>query len=103
LGRSKIAGQATWNDHLLRFIIFPDAFEVEFLLTFHVTRYRRDQRRASESFKYAHGGSDKRLREIAGVLKIQGERIGRDSIASSANRLSVREISELVRVRTLGD
>ena len=52
---------------------------------------------------YSQGGSDKHLRDIAGVLKIQGERIDRDYIAMWADRLSVREIWELILEKTRAD
>lgn len=47
--------------------------------------------------QYFHeGGSDKHLRDIAGVLKIQGDRIDRQYIADWSDRLGVRDVWELI-------
>ena len=51
---------------------------------------------------YKLGGSDKHLRDIAGVLKIQGSRIDRPYIAGWANRLAVRDVWDLVVERAGG-
>jgi hypothetical protein len=48
---------------------------------------------------YQEGGSDKHLRDIAGVLQIQGDKIDRGYIAEWAGRLGVAEIWELVVTR----
>lgn len=45
---------------------------------------------------FQEGGSDKHLRDIAGVLKIQGDRIDRQYIAEWADRLAVRDVWELI-------
>ena len=42
------------------------------------------------------GGSDKHLRDIAGVLKIQGDRIDRQYIAEWSDRLAIRDVWELI-------
>ncbi|MSR56598.1 MAG: hypothetical protein EXS05_02860 [Planctomycetaceae bacterium] len=42
------------------------------------------------------GGSDKHLRDIAGVLKIQGDRIDRRYIVEWSDRLAVRDVWELI-------
>ena len=48
---------------------------------------------------YQEGGSDKHLRDIAGVLLVQGERVNRQDIAEWAARLGVTEVWELVLSR----
>ena len=45
---------------------------------------------------YQEGGSEKHLRDIAGMLQIQGDKIDRAYIADWAGRLGVAEIWELV-------
>jgi hypothetical protein len=45
---------------------------------------------------YQEGGSEKHLRDIAGVLKIQGDKIDRQYVAEWAGRLGVAEVWELV-------
>ncbi len=41
---------------------------------------------------YRDGGSDKHLRDIAGVLKVRGDRLDRDYITAWADRLGVEDI-----------
>jgi hypothetical protein len=48
---------------------------------------------------YQEGGSEKHLRDIAGVLKVQGDRIDRPYIAGWAERLGVAEIWEQILQR----
>jgi hypothetical protein len=43
---------------------------------------------------YREGGSEKHLRDIAGVLKVQGDKIDRRYIAGWASRLGVADIWE---------
>lgn len=45
---------------------------------------------------YQEGGSEKHVRDIAGMLQIQGDKIDRGYIAMWAGRLGVAEIWELV-------
>jgi hypothetical protein len=45
---------------------------------------------------FKEGGSDKHLRDIAGVLKIQGDRINRPYIAEWADRLAVRDVWDMI-------
>ena len=45
---------------------------------------------------FQEGGSDKHLRDIAGVLKIQGDRIDRQYIADWADRFAVRNVWDLI-------
>jgi len=45
---------------------------------------------------YHAGGSDKHLRDIAGMLKVLGERIDRPYIVNWADRLAVRDIWDLI-------
>lgn len=52
---------------------------------------------------YKLGGSDKHLRDITGVLKVQGERIDRTYIGIWAAHLGVEEIWEAVLRRLQGD
>lgn len=49
---------------------------------------------------YQMGGSDKHLRDIAGVIKIQGTRLDLTYLDAWADRLGVSEIWEEVRERT---
>lgn len=49
---------------------------------------------------YREGGSDKHLRDIAGVLKVQGERVDRAYIADWATRLGLLEIWQAVVEKT---
>lgn len=49
---------------------------------------------------FREGGSEKHLRDIAGVLKIQGPRIDRPYIAEWAERLGVLDVWQLVAERT---
>ena len=51
---------------------------------------------------FQQGGSDKHLRDIAGVLKIQGERIDRQYIADWADRLNVRDVWDSVLRHPVG-
>lgn len=48
---------------------------------------------------YHEGGSEKHLRDIAGILKISGNQLDRSYIASWAQRLGVLDIWEKVRAR----
>ena len=48
---------------------------------------------------FQEGRSDKHLRDIVGVLKIQGDRIDRQYIADWADRLAVRDVWELILAR----
>ena len=41
---------------------------------------------------FREGGSEKHIGDIAGILKVQQERIDRDYIAASARRLGLEEI-----------
>ena len=45
---------------------------------------------------YCEGGSDKHLRDIAGILKIRGPEIDRSYISAWAQRIGVSEIWELI-------
>ncbi len=46
---------------------------------------------------HKEGGSDKHLRDIAGVMRIQGDRLDRDYVANWANSMDVAEVwSEIV-------
>ncbi|MBI3463135.1 MAG: hypothetical protein HY000_08770 [Planctomycetes bacterium] len=45
------------------------------------------------------GGSEKHLRDIVGVLLVQGEHVDRDYILQWANRLGVAEIWSTVQSR----
>lgn len=51
---------------------------------------------------YREGGSEKHLRDIAGVLKVQGAGVDRRYIAEWAEELGVRDLWELVTGRTDG-
>ena len=51
---------------------------------------------------YREGGSDKHLRDIAGVLKVQGQRVDRQYIAEWAEKLGVLDLWEAVTQRTDG-
>ena len=51
---------------------------------------------------YREGGSEKHLRDIAGVLKIQGQRIDRRYIAEWAEKLGVLDIWQALTQRTDG-
>lgn len=48
---------------------------------------------------FRKGGSEKHLRDIASVLKIQGDRIDRKYIAGWADRLALREVWDLILTR----
>jgi hypothetical protein len=48
---------------------------------------------------YKAGGSEKHLRDIAGILKISGEMVDWDYIAEWAKRLELTEVWDAVRVR----
>jgi hypothetical protein len=48
---------------------------------------------------YAAGGSDKHLRDIAGILRIGGERVDRDYVARWAVQLGLTEVWEAVLAR----
>jgi hypothetical protein len=52
---------------------------------------------------YAEGGSEKHLRDIAGVLKIQAEKIDRAYIGDWATRLGVADIWQVVQQRVGND
>jgi hypothetical protein len=45
---------------------------------------------------YREGGSDKHLRDITGVLKVQGDRLDRQYVAQWATRLGLQEIWEMI-------
>ena len=49
---------------------------------------------------YREGGSDKHLRDIAGVLKVQGPRVDRQYIAEWAEKLGVLDLWQMVAERT---
>ncbi len=51
---------------------------------------------------YREGGSEKHLRDIAGVLKVQGAGVDRRYIAEWAEKLGVRDLWELVIARADG-
>ena len=51
---------------------------------------------------YREGGSEKHLRDIAGVLKVQGAGVDRRYIAEWAETLGVRDLWELVIARADG-
>jgi len=51
---------------------------------------------------YKEGGSEKHLRDIAGILKISGEMVDRDYIVDWAKRLGLSEIWDAVQ-RRLGE
>ena len=51
---------------------------------------------------YREGGSEKHLRDIAGVLKISGERLDRSYIQDWADRLGVTEVWQDVLRRVSG-
>jgi hypothetical protein len=48
---------------------------------------------------FQQGGSDKHVRDIAGVLKIRGDRLDRHYIAEWADRLALRDVWELILTR----
>lgn len=48
---------------------------------------------------YKEGGSEKHLRDIAGILKISGEMVDRDYIAEWSHRLGLIQIWEAVQKR----
>jgi hypothetical protein len=48
---------------------------------------------------FREGGSDKHLRDIAGVLKVQGERLDRHYIEDWSARLGLRDIWQAVQQR----
>ena len=48
---------------------------------------------------YRDGGSEKHLRDIAGILKISGELVDRDYITDWAQRLGLNEIWDAVQKR----
>jgi hypothetical protein len=48
---------------------------------------------------FQQGGSDKHLRDIAGVLKIRGDRLDRHYISEWADRLAIRDVWELIVTR----
>lgn len=48
---------------------------------------------------YREGGSEKHLRDIAGVLRISGDRIDREYIGRWAEQLGLQEIWAAVRTR----
>jgi hypothetical protein len=41
---------------------------------------------------YREGGSDKHISDIAGILKIQGERVDRDYLSAAARRLGLEKV-----------
>jgi hypothetical protein len=49
---------------------------------------------------FREGGSEKHLRDIAGVLKVQGQRVDRQYIVEWAGRLGVLDIWQAVAERT---
>ena len=49
---------------------------------------------------YREGGSEKHLRDIAGVLKISGDHLDRDYIAEWADRMGTSEIWQEVLRRS---
>lgn len=49
---------------------------------------------------YREGGSEKHLRDIAGVLKVQGPRVDRQYIAKWAEKLGVLDLWQMVAERT---
>jgi hypothetical protein len=49
---------------------------------------------------FREGGSEKHLRDIAGVLKVQGQRVDRQYIVEWAGRLGVLDIWQAVAKRT---
>jgi hypothetical protein len=51
---------------------------------------------------YREGGSDKHLRDIAGMLKISGQRVDRAYIADWATRLGMLEIWQSIQQRLEG-
>ena len=48
---------------------------------------------------YKEGGSEKHLRDIAGIMKISGEIVDRDYIAEWAHRLGLIQIWDAVQKR----
>lgn len=52
---------------------------------------------------YQEGGSEKHLRDIAGVLRIQGDRIDHDYVAHWAGRFRVLEVWNAILLRILKD
>ncbi len=52
---------------------------------------------------YRAGGSDKHLRDVAGVLKISGEELDRDYLDVWADRLGVADLWRAVRIRVSDD
>jgi hypothetical protein len=52
---------------------------------------------------FQEGGSDKHLRDIAGVLRVQGERIDRDYIDDWAIRLGLVDIWQRILARQVSD
>jgi hypothetical protein len=51
---------------------------------------------------YKLGGSEKHLRDIAGIFKISGESIDRDYISQWANKLDLNEIWDMLKRRLEG-
>lgn len=51
---------------------------------------------------YREGGSDKHLRDVAGMLKISGDQIDRAYITDWAGRLGLTEIWDLIQTRLAG-
>ncbi len=48
---------------------------------------------------YQEGGSEKHLRDITGVLRVQGDRIDRDYIAQWVDRFRVLEVWQAILLR----
>jgi hypothetical protein len=51
---------------------------------------------------YREGGSEKHLRDIAGILKISGDEVDQDYVSDWSKRLGLEEIWEAVRNRIKG-
>lgn len=51
---------------------------------------------------YREGGSEKHLRDIAGMLKISGQEIDRTYIADWADRLGLRDLWDMIQRRVEG-
>ena len=49
---------------------------------------------------YREGGSDKHLRDIAGVLRVQGDQVDRAYIARWAQQLGLTEIWDTIGAQT---
>lgn len=52
---------------------------------------------------YREGGSDKHLRDVAGVLKISGQELDRDYLGDWADRLGVADLWSAVQSRVFDD